>query len=165
MKPEENNAKAEDSKSKKPNAETKEAQNSLSSKTKNSQKNKKIAIVRIRGSVRVKEEILNTLNRLKLFKVNYCVVYDETPSVMGMIKKAKDYITWGEIDDETLKMLNVARAKPDKSKNAKSETKSFFRLNPPVKGYGRKGIKKAFSLGGALGYRGEKINDLIKRML
>ena len=29
----------------------------------------------------------------------------------------------------------------------------------------RKGIKVAYSLGGALGYRGDKINDLIKKML
>ena len=43
--------------------------------------------------------------------------------------------------------------------------KPFFRLNPPVKGFDRKGIKVPFSLGGALGYRKEKINDLIKRMV
>jgi len=27
------------------------------------------------------------------------------------------------------------------------------------------GIKQHFSLGGALGYRGEKINDLLERMI
>ena len=43
--------------------------------------------------------------------------------------------------------------------------KNFFRLSPPVKGFDRKGIKVQFSLGGALGYRKEKINDLIKRMV
>ena len=43
--------------------------------------------------------------------------------------------------------------------------KKFFRLSPPRKGFGRKGIKFAFTKGGALGYRGIKINDLIKRML
>ena len=30
---------------------------------------------------------------------------------------------------------------------------------------GRKGIKTAFKVGGGLGYRGKKINDLVKRML
>ena len=40
-----------------------------------------------------------------------------------------------------------------------------FRLNSPRKGYGRKGIKVSFNEGGALGYRGNKINDLIKRMI
>jgi len=42
--------------------------------------------------------------------------------------------------------------------------KPFFRLNPPVKGFGA-GVKVPFSLGGALGYRKDKINELIKRML
>ena len=40
-----------------------------------------------------------------------------------------------------------------------------FYLNPPRKGFERKGIKVSFKAGGALGYRGEKINDLIQRML
>ncbi len=132
---------------------------------KSAQKNAKIAIVRVRGRVRVKKEIEETMQRLNLFRVNYCAVYDDTPSIRGMVQKVKDYVTWGEINDETLKMLHVARAKPDKSENPKSEIKRFFRLNPPLKGYGRKGIKKPFSVGGALGYRGDKINDLIKRML
>lgn len=44
------------------------------------------------------------------------------------------------------------------------ELKPFFRLHPPRKGYERKGIKKPYSTGGALGFRGEKIHDLIARM-
>ena len=43
--------------------------------------------------------------------------------------------------------------------------KAYFRLMPPVKGFARQGIKKPFSMGGALGYRKDKINDLIKRMI
>ena len=42
--------------------------------------------------------------------------------------------------------------------------KSFFRLHPPSKGHKRGGIKKPFTVGGALGYRGEHINGLIKQM-
>ena len=36
--------------------------------------------------------------------------------------------------------------------------KPVFRLHPPRKGY--EGIKRSFKEGGALGYRGEKINEL-----
>ncbi len=36
-------------------------------------------------------------------------------------------------------------------------------LRPPKHGY--EGIKRHFNDGGALGYRGTKINDLIKRMV
>lgn len=55
--------------------------------------------------------------------------------------------------------------------NSKKELKDlpglklFFKLTPPKGGFERKGTKRPFSLGGALGYRKEKINDLIKKML
>jgi len=42
--------------------------------------------------------------------------------------------------------------------------KPFFRLHPPSKGHKRGGIKKPFTIGGALGYRGEHINGLIEQM-
>ena len=45
------------------------------------------------------------------------------------------------------------------------QLKGFFRLHPPRKGYGRKGIKTPFRLGGGLGNRESAINDLIERML
>ena len=43
--------------------------------------------------------------------------------------------------------------------------KTFFKLSPPRRGFERKGIKIPFSMGGALGYRKNKINDLIQRMV
>ena len=43
--------------------------------------------------------------------------------------------------------------------------KRFFRLRPPEKGFERKGIKKTYAVGGVLGYRKDKINELIMRML
>ncbi|HPP45642.1 MAG TPA: 50S ribosomal protein L30, partial [Methanomassiliicoccaceae archaeon] len=43
------------------------------------------------------------------------------------------------------------------------DVKPVFRLHPPRQGY--EGVKRTFTTGGALGYRGEKINALIERML
>jgi large subunit ribosomal protein L30 len=43
--------------------------------------------------------------------------------------------------------------------------KPFFKLSPPLKGFERKGIKTPFSLGGALGYRKDHINELVERMI
>ena len=43
--------------------------------------------------------------------------------------------------------------------------KPVFRLNPPRGGFERRGIKKPRSLGGALGYRGDKIKELLGRMV
>ena len=41
--------------------------------------------------------------------------------------------------------------------------KLYFRLHPPVGGY--EPIKRHYTVGGALGYRGKEINKLVKRML
>jgi large subunit ribosomal protein L30 len=121
-----------------------------------------VAAVRVRGEINVNWDINDTLNMLNLFKRNFCSVYKATPSVLGMMRKCKDYITWGEVSADTLKELEK-RAEVD-PKDSKLK-KKFYRLNSPKKGYGRKGIKVPFSTGGALGYRGDKINDLIKRMM
>lgn len=120
----------------------------------------KIAVIRVRGPVNVRKVTENTLKMLRLQRKNSCVVVPNTPSFIGMIHKVKDYVTWGIIDEETLNLLTEKRGEKTGDK-----LKPFFRLNPPVKGFGRKGIKKAFVVGGALGDRKEKVNDLIRRML
>jgi large subunit ribosomal protein L30 len=114
----------------------------------------KVAVIRVRGSIRDSHTIDDTFVMLNISKKNWCSVWDVNDSVMGMINKVKDFSTWGNINDETLKLLEEKKGKG-----------KFFRLNPPVKGFGRKGVKVVFTAGGALGDRKEKINDLIRRML
>lgn len=125
----------------------------------------KIAIIRIRGGVGIKSEIRDTLTMLRLYRKNYCVVVDDKPEIVGMINKVKDYVTYGEIDETVLKLLTEKRGAKTKDKDGKEVMKKFFRLSPPRKGFERKGIKVSFKAGGALGYRGTKINDIIKRMV
>ena len=139
-----------------------------------------LAVVRVRGLTGIKIKIEDTLKMLRLYKKNYCCVLPNNPIYLGMLKKSKDYITWGEIDDETFNILVEKRGEEFKGRETDSKNKikyndfvlinnkkikKYFRLNPPRKGFGRKGIKTSFQNGGALGYRGDKINDLIKRML
>lgn len=123
-----------------------------------------IAIIRIRGITGIKKPVKDTLEMLRLYKKNFCVIVPDTQAYRGMINKVKDFVTWGELNDETLKKLENVKEKT-KDKEGKEVFKKFYRLNPPIKGYGRKGIKVGFSAGGALGNRKEKINDLIERML
>ncbi len=140
----------------------------------------KIAVIRVRGATKANFRVKDTLKSLKLFRKNYCRIADNTPALLGMIKKIKDYVTYGEIDEQTYKQLLEKRGElykgreTDKKKKIeykgfimveKKKVKPFFRLNPPKKGFGRKGVKTGFNAGGALGYRGDKINDLIKRMI
>ena len=131
----------------------------------NGEDKRKIAVIRVRGSINVKKGIKDTLDMLKLYKKNYCVVLNVSSSVLGMVKKVESYATWGEIDDETMGLLKEKRGEKTKNKKGEEIEKPFFRLNPPRKGFGRKGIKIPFKKGGALGDRRDKINDLIKRMI
>lgn len=154
----------------------------------------KIAVIRVRGKIGVKKDVKNTLDILHLHRTNSCVVILNTKNYIGMLKKIKDYVTWGEISEDVFKILLKKRGKLPGSKpldenylkeklnlsydqfvkeffdNKKTlkdvpGLKLFFRLTPPTSGFERGGIKKPFSLGGALGYRKDKINDLIRRMI
>jgi len=135
----------------------------------NARENKRLAIVRVRGLVNLRHDIKETFEYLNLRNKNWCIVAEDRPTLKGMVAKVKDYVTWGELSDETFGELVSKRGKEEKGEKAleykNKKYQKFFRLNSPVKGYGRKGVKIAFSKGGALGYRGENINDLIKRMI
>jgi len=141
---------------------------------------KQLAAIRIRGLTMVNTKIQDTMKMLRLYKNNFCTVLPNNPIYLGMLKKAKDYITWGEIDDETFKMLVEKRGEQFNGRETDSKNKikyndyfvfnnkkvkKYFRLNAPRKGFERKGVKHSFKEGGALGYRGNAINELIKRMV
>lgn len=151
------------------------------------------AVIRVRGHAGVNQDIEDTMRILNLMRINHCVVVPETEIVRGMLNKIKDYVTWGEVSVETLaKMvkfrgrlrgdlpiddayikenskftsiisLSKVVAKDEFRYSDLREVKPVFRLSPPRKGY--EGNKKSFQNGGALGYRGEKINELVGKML
>lgn len=111
-----------------------------------------ICIIRIKGQVGLKKDIVETLNRLRLRRKYTCVVLEPTPENLGMLKKVKDFVAYGEISKEMLEKLNEKRGK---------KGKSFYRLHPP-----RKGIKSKLHFPrGVLGNHREKINELVEKML
>jgi large subunit ribosomal protein L30 len=120
------------------------------------QSSEKLAVILVRGTIGIRPEIKATLFLMRLRKKNSCVVLEKNKSNLGKVFKVKDYVAYGEIDDETLKDLVAKRGK---------EGRKYFALNSPRKGFARRGIKTSFKRKGALGYRGSKINDLIRRML
>ena len=149
------------------------------------------AVVRVRGSVNVNPKIKETMKLMKLSRVNHCVIIPENETYTGMLNIIKDYVTWGEIDSETTELLLESSGKSSGnsafSKKHLKETsfktmkalakgltegkvvmrdvpglKPLFRLHPPRKGY--EGIKRSFKVGGALGYRADKIYVLLRRM-
>jgi len=153
-----------------------------------------IAVIRIAGKSGLKKGIKDTFKMIKLYKKYSCVIIPNTKPFLGMIQKIQNYATWGEIDEPTLQLLLKKRGKiigkkplTDEYIKLKANTsleqfatlfyngkkrlsdipglKLFFRLKPPAGGFERKGTKKPFSLGGVWGYRKEKINELIKKMI
>src|SRR3989338_3609789 len=133
-----------------------------------------IAIIRIRGRTGVNGKVNDTLDMMRLYKQNGCVIVPNNPVYLGMIHRAKDYITWGEIDKETFTLLFTKRARVAGNKaltdtylkeHLKMDAKTFieeffgqkkklkdipglkpyFRLSPPNKGFERCGIKKPYT--------------------
>ena len=132
------------------------------------------AVIQIRSTVNAKKGVADTLKMLNLHRVNNCTIIPKNNSYQGMLQKTKDYITWGEINENTLKKL-LLHTSPNLNANTETITKDLLtnkkklqeithpviRLHPPLKGY--RGIKKSYSMGGSLGYRGEEINELLMR--
>lgn len=114
-----------------------------------------IAAIRIRGESGMIPQIKDTLQSLNLKNQHNLVFLKSTPNVIGMLKRAKDYITWGEVSAETVSEVETKKGKEVK----------IYRLSPPRGGFERKGIKKPFTTGGVLGYRKDAINALIQKML
>lgn len=150
--------------------------------------NQKLIVVQIRGIVNTHPDVRKTLELLRLKQKHACVVLDDTDVAKGMLQKVKDYVTYGTIEESFFKemvekrVLKVGQSdkKIDAAKIAKEyfagnlklrdfeskyEIKPFFRLHPPIGGFERKGIKMPFSKGGVLGNRGDKISELISKML
>ncbi|MBT4258090.1 50S ribosomal protein L30 [archaeon] len=139
-----------------------------------------IVAIRIHGRVGLKREINETLDRLRLRKKYSCVVLKENPIQEGMVKKVRDFVAYGKINEETFVKLIEARGKlVDSSKKIDAKKifaeveagkkydelnlKPFFSLHPPRGGIDSKkhfGVKK-----GVLGDNKDSINKLIERML
>jgi large subunit ribosomal protein L30 len=150
-------------------------------------------IIRLRGTQNLNPKTKDTLKFMRLNRVNHAVVLPESDTTKGMLQVAKDYVTWGEVDAKTLAQViktrgrlvgdhpitdaHVAKHTSFKSIDALAEAiasgkaryqdlpevKPIFRLHP-AKG-GLEGIKRSVQAGGALGYRGPDINDLLGRMV
>ncbi|MCI4325136.1 MAG: 50S ribosomal protein L30 [Thermoplasmata archaeon] len=148
-------------------------------------------VIRVRGSIHARHDIVQTLDMLHLTRPNHATVVREAGEMRGMITKVQGYVTWGEAEPETLSLLlkergvsvtgerltddtarSVARLKDfnDLTRQVLAEgllrtpgVKPLFRLRAPKGGW--RSTKKPFALGGALGYRGRAVNDLARRMM
>jgi large subunit ribosomal protein L30 len=152
-----------------------------------------LVVVKIRGTVRAQKETRETLEFLHLVHTNHAVIIDSRAAYMGMLQRVNSYITYGEPTKELIAMMLQKRARLAGDKKLTDEyiqkigyksiddlaeaiisckvqyqklpdVEPRFKLHPPSKGYKGK-TKKGFKAGGEAGYRGEAINDLVKRMV
>jgi large subunit ribosomal protein L30 len=151
-------------------------------------------VIRVRSDRGVTKKIRDTMAMLNLTRVNHAVLVPKTDSYDGMLQKVKDYVTWGEVDADTIstlikergrmvgdkhvtdagiksasehstiKSLSKAIASDKASTKDVEGMKPVFRLHPPRGSKGWGGIKRAYTVGGALGFRGDGIDDLVVRM-
>jgi large subunit ribosomal protein L30 len=161
--------------------------------TEKADERKCLAVVKVRGTISAQREARETLDMLRLDKTNNAVLIDTRPSYKGMLNRVQNYVTWGEVSKETVALLLKKRGRlaggkkltdesveklgyksidalADAIASCKAEFQKLpnvqpvFKLSPPSKGFKGK-TKKSFSSGGEAGYRGEKINELVKRMV
>ena len=152
-------------------------------------------IVRVRSDRGVERSIRDTMAMMNLTRVNHATIVPESSTYAGMLQKSKDFVTWGVVDAGTIENLLKERGrmvgdKPvdDAAIKAGSDFKSVkdfskalasgeatmksvdglkpvLRLHPPRGSKGWGGFKRAYSVGGALGFRGEEISSLAERMI
>lgn len=150
------------------------------------------AVVRLRSAIGARRVVKDTLMLLNLRYIHSCVLLPKNGSTEGMLKIVKDYVTYGEIDKDTLVELLKRRLKMVGNKKVTEEDlkritgfnsfeefakallegktslknypefKRVFRLNSP-----RGGLKskKEHYPKGDLGYRNGDINRLLKKMI
>jgi len=150
--------------------------------------------VRVRGHIGVRGEIADTLEHLRLHKTNHAVIVPKNDSYEGMLRKARDWIAYGELSEATLAEVLRTRAKVEGDKpltdayvaehsggkfrtiddlaraiaGGQASLKDVAGLKPVIRlnppRKGYGGNKRHYPMG-ALGNWGEDINDLISRMV
>ena len=148
--------------------------------------------IRIRGVISASLDARETLRMLRLTKNNYAVLVDDRQSFLGMLSLVRDYVTYGEPSKETVTELIKQRGRLEGDKKFTEDyaqkngydsldalaatvfdckieywkmpkVQGVFRLHPPTKGF-KHSIKRGYGSGGELGYRGETIDELLRRM-
>ena len=152
-----------------------------------------LVVVKIRGLVSAQKETRETLQFLHLLHTNHAALVDSRPAYKGMLQRVNSYVTYGEPTKETVAMMLQKRGRSAGGKKLTDEylqkagyqsiddlaealvtckvayhklpdIQPLFKLHPPSKGYKGK-TKRGYNAGGEAGYRGEAINELVKRML
>ena len=153
---------------------------------------KAFLVVRISGQADVPYWAVTTMTLLKLEKKYRATIIPEKDNTLGMLRKIQHYVSWQEIDIETVKELLDKKARKSGYKKVTNEDitsigftsidelatslaegktslsklkplKPWFALAPPRHGF-KRSTKKLYGQKGVLGYNKE-LSVIVKRMM
>jgi|TARA_B100001013_G_scaffold340732_1_gene264318 large subunit ribosomal protein L30 len=153
---------------------------------------KAFLVVRISGQADVPYWAVTTMKLLKLEKKYRATIIPEKDNTTGMLRKIQHYVSWQEIDIETVKELLDKKARKSGYKKVTNEDitsigftsidelatslaegktslsklkplKPWFALAPPRHGF-KRSTKKLYGQKGVLGYNKE-LSVIVKRMM
>ena len=153
---------------------------------------KAFLVVRISGQADVPYWAVTTMTLLKLEKKYRATIIPEKDNTLGMLRKIQHYVSWQEIDIETVKELLDKKARKSGYKKVTNEDitsigfasidelatalaegktslsklkplKPWFALDPPRHGF-KRSTKKLYGQKGVLGYNKE-LSVIVKRMM
>jgi large subunit ribosomal protein L30 len=152
-----------------------------------------IAVIRIRGSANVPSAQKMILEQMGLNRPNNVVLVNDSDTYLGMLQKIRHLVTFGTPSVKVVEYLLSKRGQvkghgkltdqyvsdksgfssitdlAEKMVDGKATVKDIpnlnrtFRCTPPSKGF--ENVKQFFEVGGSLGNRRKKIDDLLKRMI
>jgi large subunit ribosomal protein L30 len=151
--------------------------------------------VRLLGPFAVPKDIEHALGSLRLKRRFTAVLMEKNPTSLGMLRRVKDYVTWGEVDSRSIAALFKERGfiggnhLSDKLVKERLGIESVEQLARAIthgqlslKTVRNQGVEPIFNLHppsggfqwnikrpvgsrGELGYRGDQIGHLISRMM
>jgi len=151
-----------------------------------------LVVIRVSGTVNIRYDVKKTLELLKLRRRYSATIVPKNDYYLGMLNRAKDHISWGELNFDVTKMLIQKRGKTIYGKSVDDSTakeegfksldemvngvvegsvqlnklktvKQYFNLAPPRGGF-KRSTKKPYKVGGVLG-ENKGILSLISRMV
>ena len=153
---------------------------------------KAFLVLRISGQADVPYWAVTTMTLLKLEKKYRATIIPEKENTIGMLRKIQHYISWQEIDTETVKELLDKKARKSGYKKVTNEDitsigftsidelatslaegktslsklkplKPWFAMDPPRHGF-KRSTKKLYGQKGVLGHNKE-LSVIVKRMM
>ncbi len=107
-------------------------------------------VILVRGLRNVRQPIKDTLKQFGLTRNFHAALVPDNDQVKHQLRTVQTLVAFGPASDATLKQLQAKGKAP-------------YRLHAPRGGFGH--VKDRVQDGGAYGNWGEKINDLVQKMM